>query len=474
MTFKEYRQKQSFLLPPSFEDFLGESHEAVILNELLSNIDVSELEQSYNNENGGRSAYHPHMLLLILVYGYMNSIFSSRQIAKQLKQNLAFMYLSGNSTPDFRTISRFRKEKGAHLEKIFVLVIEKAKELGFVKFGTCSIDGTKIYANASKSKNESRKMIKDRIQSLIKEAERIDELEDGILGDKEDEEDDDLKTKEGREKRRREILDKKEKEENKLNKIEKLGLEENAKINITDKDSKLMQMKRKDYANGYNVQNITENGFILAHHIGNGSADQNTLIPSMLKLKKYFPSPLNLLADKGYSSEDNYSFLEEMNIDAYIPVNKEPEDLSLYTYNKKEDAYLDNNGNIYHFKQHMKRRDKIKLRGRPKKEENGCNKKRRDLYKRTIYEYIDKKTNKKEYLCISPEWQRYAKEQKEKLNSKEGKQIYKQRMHDVEGVFGNIKKNLRFTAFNLRGFEGVNVEWTLISLAHNLKEMILA
>ena len=159
-----------------------------------------------------------------------------------------------------------------------------------------------------------------------------------------------------------------------------------------------MQMKRKDYANGYNVQNITENGFILAHHIGNGSADQNTLIPSMLKLKKYFPSPLNLLADKGYSSEDNYSFLEEMNIDAYIPVNKEPEDLSLYTYNKKEDAYLDNNGNIYHFKQHMKRRDKIKLRGRPKKEENGCNKKRRDLYRRTIYEYIDKKTNKKEYL----------------------------------------------------------------------------
>lgn len=75
MTFKAYQQKQSFLLPPNFADFLGESHEAVILSEFLNELDTVSLEQSYNNQRGGRAAYHPVMLLSVLVYGYMNGIF---------------------------------------------------------------------------------------------------------------------------------------------------------------------------------------------------------------------------------------------------------------------------------------------------------------------------------------------------------------------------------------------------------------
>jgi len=119
MTFKNYQQKQSFLLPPNFADFLGESHEAVILSEFLSELNTADLEQSYSNQNGGRAAYHPIMLLSILIYGYMNGIFSSRQLAKQLRQNLAFMYLAGNNTPDFRTLARFRKEKEPQLVSVF-------------------------------------------------------------------------------------------------------------------------------------------------------------------------------------------------------------------------------------------------------------------------------------------------------------------------------------------------------------------
>lgn len=474
MTFKKYQQKQSFLLPPSFSDFLGESHEAVILSEFIHEMDLSSLEQSYNNENGGRSAYHPAMLLSVLVYAYSNGIFSSRKIAKRLSQDLAFMYLSGKSTPDFRTLSRFRKEKGAHFQSIFVDVVKRAKDLGLVSFGTCSLDGTKIYASASRGKNESQESIEKKIREIMEEVQSIDDMEDELYGDEEDANDPILKTKEGREKRRKELEKKKKKEEGKLKKINDLNLpNKETKVNMTDSDSKLMQMKRKDWANGYNVQSITENGIILSNSIFNIAGDQNTLIPSLQKLQEKHQSPGIILADKGYSTEDNYSFCEQGNIDAYIPIYCQQVDISRYSYDEGKDTYTDQEGRVYCFKQHEERRDGTKKRGRPrgiKKKEDS--RQFHDLYKTTTYRHIDEKTKKKKHLSISKIWQEHVRKQKEKLSTIKGKQLYKQRMHDVEGVFANIKKNLGFTSFNLRGFKGVGSEWTLISLAHNLKKII--
>ena len=472
MTFKNYQQKQSFLLPPSFFDFLGESHEAVVLNEFLQEVDTTSLEQSYHNQKGGSSAYHPVMLLSVLVYGYMNGIFSSRQLAKQLKQNLALMYLAGNTQPDFRTLARFRKDKGVYLENIFVAVVQKAKELGLISFGTCCLDGTKIYASASTSKNQTQKMAKEKIRSLLTKAEKIDRMEDELFGDEEDDENAELKTKAGREKRKQELATKKKQAEADLDKLNALApATEDTRVNTTDPDSKLMQMKRKDFANGYNVQNITENGIILNTSIFNGSSDQDTLIPSLQRLQKMFTWPKKLLADKGYSSENNYSFCEQNKIDAYIPPYSEPTDLSNYVYDDKQDIYTDRQGRVFSFKQHIARRGDKQKQGRPAKL-TGAPQLRHHLYKKIIYEYLDETSQKKKYLCVSPCWQDYVKKQKEKLSTLQGKLIYKQRMHDVEGVFANIKKNLRFTSFNLRGFAGVRVEWTLISLAHNLKKVL--
>jgi hypothetical protein len=231
-----------------------------------------------------------------------------------------------------------------------------------------------------------------------------------------------------------------------------------------------MKMKRGDYANGYNVQAITENGIILSSSLFTTSADQGTLMPSVRKLQKTHQTPEIVLADKGYSSEDNYAFCEQAGIDAYIPPYAEPADLSGFRYNKQKDTYTDGDGRVYCFKHHMQRRDGLSMRGRPRKTEN--KKRQHDLYKRTIYEHQDGKTGKKKYLSVSRLWQEHVKKQKEKLSSPHGKRIYKQRMHDVEGVFANIKKNLRFTAFSLRGLAGVTAEWTLISLAHNLKKIL--
>jgi len=468
MTFKQYNQNQSFLLPPSFADFLGESHDAVILNEFLNNLDSSKLVKSYKNEYGGTSAYHPIMLLKVLIYAYLTGVFSSRKIAGKLKQDLSFMYLSGNNTPDFRTLSRFRKEKVEYFEEIFVQVVGKAQELGFVSFGTCSLDGTKLKADASKDNNYTVERLKEKIQGYIKQAKEIDEMEDVLYGDNEDDVDPELKTKEGRKRREKEIKKKHKKAEFRLNKIKSIKQKKKSdKINTTDPDSKIMKMKQGNFANGYNVQAITENGIILTSTISNGSADQNTLIPTLKKLQKeQCILPEKVLADKGYSTVDNYLFCEKENIDAYIPIHLNQVDLSDYSYNKKSNIYQDKQRRKYRFKQFMK-----KIEKRVKPDKGSSFQEKQKYYKTAIYEYINRKTKKKKYLSVSLKWQEHVKKQEEKLSTLKGRQIYRQRAYDVEGVFGNIKRNLKFTNFNLRGFRGVNAEWILISLAHNFKKI---
>lgn len=468
MTFKPHYRNQTFLLPPSFKSFLGEGHEAVILDEFMQELDTRDIEQSYRNGHGGSSAYHPAILLAVLIYGYMNGIFSSRKIAKRLSQDLAFMYLAGNTKPDFRTIARFRKEKGGYLETIMTQVVFKARELGFVSFGICSLDGTKIKANASRDKNYRKDELEKNIRAIIKEADEIDAEEDRIYGeDNEDANDPQLKTKAERIRRKKEIKKNLKKAEAKL---AKLG--DKAQANLTDPDAHLMKLKQgAGFANAYNVQSITENGVILSGAIFTSSADQATLIPTVQKFRDSIgKTPKRLLADKGYSSEDNYEFCEKSGINAYIPNYSEPTDLSRYVYDAKRDVWRDSRGHIYSFKSHMERRDGRMKRGRPRKTENVKN--QHGLYKRTIYEYRDRKTGLKKYLAVSPLWQQHVKKQKEKLSSPFGRRLYKKRMHDVEGVFANIKKNLGFTEFNLRGLAGVTAEWTLVSLAHNLKKIM--
>jgi len=332
------------------------------------------------------------------------------------------MYLAGKETPDFRTLARFRKEKGSHLESILAEVIRKAHELGLVSFGVCSLDGTKIYANASKEKNIDKNDLRDKVRGLMEKAENVDAKEDKLYEKNEDDQDPELKTKAGRKRRKGEIKAK--------------------KINTTDPDSKLMQMKRKDYANEYNVQSISENGIILSSSIFNTSADQNTLIPTIKKLQSGHQTPEKILADKGYSTQNNYSFCEEQGIDAYIPICYSGADSGDYTYNKKKDVYTDQNGRAFFFKQHS---GKLPGAGPWRKHKD------HSFYRSTAYEHLNSTTGKKKYLSISPVWQRHAQKQKEKLSTSQGKTIYRQRMYDIEGVFANIKRNLKFTSFLLRG-----------------------
>ncbi len=472
MNFKECNRSQTLLLPPSYEVFLGESHEAVVLAEFIDSLDHTVLEASYGNEHGGRSAYHPAMLMTVLIYGYMNGNFSSRKIAKCLRQDLAFMYLAGNNTPDFRTLARFRKEKGDCLAAAFKEVVTKARELGLVSFGTASLDGTKIYANANKGKNVTPDALEEKIRTLMQEAEDIDAAEDALYGDEEDAEDPALKTKEGRAKKQEELRQELQKKRNRVEaRLQKLTHAASVlaaggvKINTTDPDARFMKMKRGDFANGYNVQIMTENGMVLTSHVADTSADQRLLVPTIEACKTmHGMTPKILLADMGYSGEANYHFCEKEKIDAYIPVHCPPLDMTQYIYDKARNTYTDATGRIFTFLQHLTR-GRSRRPGFAKEQD-------KSQHKSTAYRYVDPVTRKKKYLSVAHEWQRYAREQKEKLATAAGQAIYGRRVCDVEPVFGNIKHNLRFTSFHLRGFTGVTNEWHLISLAHNLKKML--
>lgn len=227
--FKPYIQNQAFLIPPSFRDFLSDDHEAVILSELIDSLDLSGLYKSYRNTFRGTTAYDPGMLFKVLIYAYSHKTFSSRSIALRLHSDIAFMYLSGLQKPDFRTINRFRKEKGNILERIFLQIVHLAHEMGMISFGTLSLDGTKIYANASKEKNETLTSLEKVISGFLRDAEAIDAIEDEKFGDDDGRNiPEELKTKEGREKKLRELKEKKEKTE-KLQEKLKERIESSAK-----------------------------------------------------------------------------------------------------------------------------------------------------------------------------------------------------------------------------------------------------
>ena len=469
--FQKYNQDQNFLLPPDFQSFLWDSHEAVILSEIIDELDHSTLLSSYatHKEVKGRPAYHPVMMLKVLFYAYMNQTFSSRNMAKKCRSDIAFMYLSGKQQPNFRSINRFRKERGNILEWLFVQIVLQAQTLWLISFGRVSLDGTKIYASASKQQCYDVERIEKQMKSLFDAAEEIDTAEDNEFWEENlDHIPEELTTKKGREKRRRELAEKQrevEKKEEKLKQELHKKQEQwipQKRINFTDTDARLMQMKRKDWGVGYSPQILTEKRFILSTRVPNTPEDSGELIPSLEKLYDQFKIfPKEQLADTGYSSEANYRYLEEHAIASYIP-HQEKIRLSEYEYNEEKNTYTDRTWEIYIFKQNVGKKEDGRKRGRPKKWVQI-----REIIATT---YFCEKLNK--YLYVNKNWHELCERNDERLYSKQWKEIYKKRSGCVENVFGNIKGNLWFERFRLRGFQWVQIEWNLISLAHNLKKLI--
>lgn len=184
-----------------------------------------------------------------------------------------------------------------------------------------------------------------------------------------------------------------------------------------------MQMKRKDYANGYNIQILTENQIILTSHISSNPADYNELVPTLEKFENTIHQmPKRLLADTGYFSEENFTFLEREKIDAYIPPQapEKEETTENIVHSESEDTYLDADGNVFKFYQYNEKPDGTKKRGRPRKGEEKIRIMEDGKRKKAVYvcrNYAG--SGKKKFISINPEFERFRKEQKEKLKKEE-------------------------------------------------------
>jgi len=179
--FRKYSQCQGLLLPPSLDEFVSKDHEARIINDVVDAVDLSPLLAKY--EGGGAPAYHPAMMLKVIIYAYSRDIYSSRSIAQGLKTDTAFMFLSGLQSPDFRTICLFRAEHADMLPNLFVEVVRLCAFLGMVGLGHIAFDGTKLKANASVRQTRDRdglekemERIKEQMRQMIQASAKIDEL----------------------------------------------------------------------------------------------------------------------------------------------------------------------------------------------------------------------------------------------------------------------------------------------------------
>lgn len=293
---------QPQLLPPSLDELIPEKHIVRVINELIDQLDLEAIESSY--KGGGTSSYAPRMLLKLIVYAYAEKNYSGRQIAKLVRENILYMWLSGGNRPDFRTINRFRSERlKGKIQGVFTEVLEKLIEGGYVKLEHYFLDGTKIEANANrysfvwkKSTHNRRKQLEQKVSELFEKIDRLQAEEDAEYGDEDLEElggDKGLDSEALQElaKRLDQILaDKPEPKEAREVKKTKKQIEDDLLPRLikyeqyeampgdrnscskTDADATFMQMKEDHMRNrslkaGYNVQVGTEGQYIVGFSV---------------------------------------------------------------------------------------------------------------------------------------------------------------------------------------------------------------
>ena len=443
--FRPINREIDYLLPPSVQDWLPESHLARYVVEVVEGLDLSKLESVYAGR--GSAAYHPAMLLSLLIYGYATGAYSSRKIERASYDSLAFQFIACDQHPDHDTLASFRRRHGEQFAATFVQVLQIARENQVSRFGTVSLDGTKIHANASRHSALSyahaekiEAQLKAEVQEMLKLAEAADQsdLPDGVsLPDEIKRREDRLaaiaeaKTKiEARAKERLEReqaeyqakLDKREAKEKangkkpggKPPKPPQVGPRPDDQINLTDEESRIMKVAGGGFEQCYNAQALvdSESMLVMAPHVTQAGNDKEQVVPMLAKLQA-LPEELNqpekFLADSGYFSEKNVEACEAARIEPLIAVG-------------------------------------------------------RDAHHRHWRERFEEPAASSE--PTSP-----VDKMKHRLKTKAGRAAYGQRKQTVEPVFGIIKSVMGFRQFLLRGLANVQNEWTLVCLAWNLKRM---
>ena len=490
--FKEYNQGQMMLLPPDIRDIIPADHICYVINDVVDNLDISLVEKTYSNgtDIGGASAFSPRLLIKAMFYSYSLGIRSSRLIEKRCREDLVFRYLCAGVCPDHSTINLFRKKHLIDLEKLFSQLVVLCGKMNMTNFSDISIDGSIFKASASKNNTFNREEIakwKKRMKKILREAEKVDKKENKKYGEGRgyDQLPPRLADPKTRKKEIKRIMDKmnklkmadekikikQEKVKNKTALIKKGSMHNNH--NVVDEDANLMKLKSsKAVRPSYNGQISTSNQIIAAYDITDEAIDEPSLHIMIKKSEENTKKHVKTVkADCGYWSKGNMEKLENTEIDAYIPDRRksfEERGMRDGTLNKYHRNYFKYDEKNNEFICPEKKKLKLKIINRDKHDKSKIINQR---YFCDTCEGCKAKAKcakaKKKQICIDWKLENLKSKMRAKLNTKEGKLKYLERMYDVEPVFGNIKHNQKMENFLCRGKPMIKIEFGLTAIAHN-------
>jgi transposase len=517
-TFKPYDNKQVQMIL-DLEMYIPAHHVARVIDEMVEAIPDRQLFVHYIG--GGRSSYHPKMMLKVILYGYSQKIYSCRGIEKLLQENIPAMWLAAMQQPDFRTLNDFRGVRmKAFMDELFETMIHKLIADHYITMENYFLDGTKIEADANKysfvwkkSTLRFEEKLKVKVQETLAHIHTLTQQEAGeyivadpnelpakleetaaVLEEKVEAlteqmaQTNDSETRKALRKARsawKQPL--KQIREDFLPRLAKYEQQKGCfgdrnSYSKTDPDATFMRMKEDHMKNGqlkpgYNVQMATENQFVLFYSIHQRPTDTRCFIPHMEKLAaSSLPMPKIVIADAGYGSEENYLYAmgeeKEPSFDFLIPYGnymkektrryqKDIRHASNWTYEEHDDRFVCPNGRYVRFKKYQTKKNASGLEQSFKLYEcEDCS--------NCPFKPACSKAKGNRQVHWNTIWEELKAKAKKALEDDEKSAIYARRKVEVESVFGHIKGNRSFRRFSLRGLDKVHTEFGIVALAHNL------
>ncbi len=506
--FRSYDPDQTLLFPQRIDRDIPKDDPVRILKSVIESLDLSGFKKLYHER--GRSPYHPKMMLMVILYSYMNNVYSCRKIEKLLYRDIYYIWLSGYQKPDFATINRFRNRVKNEIGHIFTLLVLILVEKGFVTLEVEYLDGTKIESKANKytfvwrkSVERNREKLLEKIRMLLQQineqmaqdkAADVDTLEltpqtlceiskefKEALGSEPE-----AKTKEEKAAQRgkNKMFKELERHGEKLAEYNSCleQMEGRNSISKTDPSATFMRMKEDAMCNGqtkpgYNLQISSENQFITDFALFPNPTDTLTFIPFLGSFPgRYGRFPKRVVADSGYGSEENYRFMDEAGIEGFVKYNRfhlehrpryKPDTFhpdSLY-YNEEGDYYICPMG------QRMSRTGTLQTRT-----EGGY------ISQSACYRAIRCKGCPLRCLCyktkanqrtirVNHRLNAYKRKACELLTSEEGIKERGRRCIEPEAVFGQMKSNMAYRRFRHMGKDKVVMDFTFFAIAFNIKKL---
>jgi len=492
--YKSYDYSQRVMIPISLDDQLVPGTFEFAIHTLVeTQMDTSIFDVRYRNDEVGRSAYDPKVLLKIILFGYSRGLTTSRKLERACRENVIFMALTCGQQPDHSTIAAFVSSMKDEIFPLFrdvLMVCEESSLLGGTFF---ALDGCKIPSNASmdmSGKFSDLEKMKENIEKKVKQL-----LEEQVDADQKDDEDNEAPPGSSNREKQIERLQKKAgRIKDWLNenepKIGKQGRE--IKSNITDNDSGVMVSSHGTFQ-GYNGQAFVDSKHqVIIHGEAFGVGQDHHLIPPMIDEAKENMKAIDLgddyfaekvfTADASYSSTVSLKKCQEERLDAYIPDRvfrmRDPKfkrrkwksmrfPLEAFQYHEETDTYICPNGKALKLNFKTVEVNGIIYRGY-RADEKDCTSCK--LREKCLRKGSARQRNLR--VPVGSVIGNLTKMMKAKIDSEKGRKIYPQRLAVVEPVFANIKTQKRMDRFTLRSKIKVDIQWMLYCMVHNIGKIL--